>query len=207
MTGVAADRAAHAGRETAAAAVLAGGRGNRIGGNKANMVLAGRTLAGRAVDSLRRAGLDPFVVTKRDRPVEIEGVEVLFEADEPQHPLAGLAAAIREAGGRRVVVLACDLPLLPVTYLGWLAGQTDGAVVPRVGAQVQPLAALYGPGDLETIEAALARQDPVKSAVARLSPTLVGDDGLRRFGDPTVMFSNVNTPEDLRRAEEVLAGS
>ena len=207
MTGVAADRAAHAGRETAAAAVLAGGRGNRIGGNKANMVLAGRTLAGRAVDSLRRAGLDPFVVTKRDRPVEIEGVEVLFEADEPQHPLAGLAAAIREAGGRRVVVLACDLPLLPVTYLGWLAGQTDGAVVPRVGAQVQPLAALYGPGDLETIEAALARQDPVKSAVARLSPTLVGDDGLRRFGDPTVMFSNVNTPEDLRRAEQVLAGS
>lgn len=207
MTGVAADRAAHAGRETAAAAVLAGGRGNRIGGNKANMVLAGRTLAGRAVDSLRRAGLDPFVVTKRDRPVEIEGVEVLFEADEPQHPLAGLAAAIREAGGRRVVVLACDLPLLPVAYLGWLAGQTDGAVVPRVGAQVQPLAALYGPGDLETIEAALARQDPVKSAVARLSPTLVGDDGLRRFGDPTVMFSNVNTPEDLRRAEEVLAGS
>lgn len=207
MTGVAADRAAHAGRETAAAAVLAGGRGNRIGGNKANMVLAGRTLAGRAVDSLRRAGLDPFVVTKRDRPVEIEGVEVLFEADEPQHPLAGLAAAIREAGGRRVVVLACDLPLLPVAYLGWLAGQTDGAVVPRVGAQVQPLAALYGPGDLETIEAALARQDPVKSAVARLSPTLVGDDGLRRFGDPTVMFSNVNTPEDLRRAEQVLAGS
>ncbi|MCC6754944.1 MAG: NTP transferase domain-containing protein [Solirubrobacterales bacterium] len=207
MTGVAADRAAHAGRETAAAAVLAGGRGNRIGGNKANMVLAGRTLAGRAVDSLRRAGLDPFVVTKRDRPVEIEGVEVLFEADEPQHPLAGLAAAIREAGGRRVVVLACDLPLLPVAYLGWLAGQTDGAVVPRVGTQVQPLAALYGPGDLETIEAALARQDPVKSAVARLSPTLVGDDELRRFGDPTVMFSNVNTPEDLRRAEEVLAGS
>jgi molybdopterin-guanine dinucleotide biosynthesis protein A len=207
VTGVAADRAAHAGRETAAAAVLAGGRGNRIGGNKANMVLAGRTLAGRAVDSLRRAGLDPFVVTKRDRPVEIEGVEVLFEADEPQHPLAGLAAAIREAGGRRVVVLACDLPLLPVAYLGWLAGQTDGAVVPRVGAQVQPLAALYGPGDLETIEAALARQDPVKSAVARLSPTLVGDDGLRRFGDPTVMFSNVNTPEDLRRAEQVLAGS
>jgi molybdopterin-guanine dinucleotide biosynthesis protein A len=190
-----------------AAAVLAGGRGSRIGFDKANLNLAGATLAERAVASLRQAGLDPFVVTKSDRPVAIDGVEVLVEADQPRHPLAGVAAAIRRADGRQVIVLACDLPLIPPAFFAWLAGLEGGSVVPCPGGESQPLAARYSPADLEPIEAALRREAPVREAAADLSATLVGDRELAAFGDPAVMFTNLNTPEDLRRVEGLIARS
>lgn len=200
MVEVFSDEASRNRRERVAAAVLAGGRGSRIGEGKANVTIAGSTLAVRAVTSLRQAGLDPFIVTKRDRPVEIEGVEVLIEADEPRHPLTGVAAAIRKAGERSVIVLACDLPLLPPAYFVWLADREGGTVIPCPEGRPQPLAGRYRPADIGPVESALGRQEPAKSAVARLSPVLAGDAELDRFGDPAVIFSNVNTRADLRRA-------
>jgi molybdopterin-guanine dinucleotide biosynthesis protein A len=188
-----------------AAAVLAGGRASRLGGDKANATLAGSTLAARAVASLRAAGLEPFVVTKRDRPVDVEGARVVIEPDLPRHPLAGVATAIREAGQRPVVVLACDLPLLPVEYLAWLAGQEGETVVPCPGGAPQPLAARYRPDDLVTIDAALERQASAREAASGLGASFVGDGDLARFGDPSTMFLNVNTAADLARAEAALA--
>jgi len=187
------------------AAVLAGGRASRLGGDKANAVLAGNSLLGRALASLEAAGLEAFVVSKRDRPVEVEGVEVVIEEDEPQHALAGIATAIRQAGDRQVIVLACDLPLLPVEYLEWLATRDGGTLIPCPGGEAQPLAARYSPADLGPIEAALAREAPVRQAAAGLGATLISDAELARFGDPAVTFFNVNTPEDLLRADELLA--
>ncbi len=185
--------------------MLAGGKASRLGGDKANAMLAGSSLIERAVASLEAAGLEAFVVIKRDRPVELEGVDVVIEADEPQHALAGIATAIREAGDRQVIVLACDLPLLPVEYLEWLAAHDGGSLIPCPGGELQPLAARYSPSDLGLIEAALARQAPARQAAAELDATLITDDDLARFGDPAVMFFNVNTPEDLLRAEALLA--
>jgi molybdopterin-guanine dinucleotide biosynthesis protein A len=190
--------------ERVAAAVLTGGRGERIGENKANVLLAGNTLAGRAIASLRRAGLDPFIVTKPDRPVDLEDVEVVFEPEHPRHPLAGVAAAIRSAGQCPVIVLACDLPLLPPAFFEWLAEYDGGTVIPCPGGEAQPLAGRYSPSDLEAIESALERQAPARQAAAGLGATFAGDEQLSQFGDPAVTFMNINTPEDLSRAEDLL---
>jgi molybdopterin-guanine dinucleotide biosynthesis protein A len=176
----------------------------RIGEDKANVLLAGSTLASRAVASLRQAGLDPFIVTKADRPVEIAGVKVLVEPDHPRHPLAGVAAAIRSAGERSVIVLACDLPLLPAAYFTWLAEHDGGTIVPCPGGEPQPLAGRYSPGDLEAIESALERHAPARQAAAGLGATFASDEQLLQFGDPAVIFTNVNTLEDLLKAEDFL---
>lgn len=207
MIAASADAASRPRSERVAAAVLTGGRGERIGENKANVLLAGSTLASRAVASVRLAGLDPFIVTKGDRPVEIEGVEVMVEPDHPRHPLAGITAAIRSAGERPVIVLACDLPMLPPAYFSWLAEHRGGTVIPCPGGEPQPLAGRYSPADLEAIESALERQAPARQAAGSLGATFVGDEQLSQFGDPAVIFTNVNTPEDLRRAESLLRQS
>lgn len=204
MPGTENKREATAAGGQVAAAVLAGGRASRLGGEKANAPLAGSTLTARAVGSLNAAGLEAFVVTKRDRPVEVEGARVVVEPDLPQHPLVGVATAIREAGRRDVLVLACDLPLLPVAYVTWLSQRTRETVIPCPGGAPQPLAARYRPDDLITIDAALERHASAREAAAELSATFVGDDELARFGDPEQMFFNVNTAADLKRAETLL---
>lgn len=189
-----------------AAAVLAGGAASRMGGGKAEALLAGRPLVEYPVMALRRAGLAPFVVTKADRPVSLSGVDIIIEPPEPRHPLLGVATALRAAPGRAVLVVACDLPLLPPDLLIWLAGCEGNAVVPRVSGRLQPLAALYGPDCLSKVEAGLAAGRSVTATVLALDPAIVEESDLARFGDPATSFHNVNTPADLSWAEKHLTG-
>jgi molybdopterin-guanine dinucleotide biosynthesis protein A len=113
----------------------------------------------------------------------------------------GLAAAAGPA-----FALACDLPLLPaelVTHLVEELGSSP-AVVPRALGKLQVLAAAYGAPALGAFDAALAAgETSVHGAVALLEPRVVELEALRSFGDER-MFLNVNTPDDLRRAAELL---
>lgn len=156
--------------------------------------------------ALARAGLRPFLVTKADHPLSIEGVDTVIEPSEPRHPLLGIATALRAADGVGVLVVACDLPLLPADLLVWLSGIEGDAVVPRVGGYLQPLAALYGPECLDAIEAGLKAGRSVTATVLDLGPVMVEEQDLTRFGDPEVNFHNVNTPADLAWAERHLTG-
>ena len=103
--------------------VLAGGRGRRIGGDKAIVELEGRPLVLYPLEALHEVCDDVAVVAKRDSLLPaLAGVADLWvEPDEPRHPLAGVAHALHLAAGRSVLAVAVDLPF--VTH-----GQQLGAI-------------------------------------------------------------------------------
>src|SRR5256885_1284659 len=94
-------------------AVLAGGLGRRLGGSKATVALAGRPLISYPLQALRSALGAVVVVAKGDTQLP-DGLEapVWVEPEHPRHPLTGLVHALSLAGGRPVLVCACDLPLV-----------------------------------------------------------------------------------------------
>ncbi|MBS1844860.1 MAG: molybdenum cofactor guanylyltransferase [Actinobacteria bacterium] len=195
-------------------AVLAGGRGSRLGGAKPTATLSGRPLIAYPLQSLTEAGLTPFIVAKpstdlRGRPLArstgqrttaLGDVEIAIEPEEPTHPLAGIVAALRHAGAP-VVVLGCDFPFAPPALLRSLAEAPEPLVVPAPGGDPQPLMARWSPQLLPSLEDALAREEPLRRTIASLAPRALDDTELARFGDPARAFFNVNTPEDLRAAE------
>jgi molybdenum cofactor guanylyltransferase len=183
--------------------VLAGGRSTRMGRDKASIDLRGRTLLARAVDTIRRAGGTPIVVSPPRPDLDRLGVRLLD--DDGEGPLQALRMGLAAAAGP-AFALACDLPLLPAEVVKHLVeGLGDSpAVVPRVLGKLQVLAAAYGPAALAAFDAALASgETSVHGAVALLAPRVVELEALRDFGDER-MFLNVNTPDDLRRAAELL---
>jgi molybdopterin-guanine dinucleotide biosynthesis protein A len=211
--------------ERALGVVLAGGRGSRLGGTKPTAELAGRPLISYPLAALAEAGLETVVVLKPGtdlsgrplaRPAGLgstapsgagqrttsgEGdVVVLFEPAEPVHPLAGIVAALRQTG-RPIVVVGCDFPFVPPALLRALADAPEPLVVPAPGGDLQPLVARWTPALFPALEAALAREEPLRRTVATLSPRLLTDAELAPFGDPARVFFNVNTPADLRHAE------
>ncbi|MBK8294971.1 MAG: molybdenum cofactor guanylyltransferase [Solirubrobacterales bacterium] len=186
------------------AAVLAGGAGSRLGGDKALVQLGGRMLVEYPVEALREAGLSPFVVTKASHPVDLPGVETVIEPPTPQHPLLGIVTALEAAEGGPVLVVACDLPLLPPDLLRWIADQSGDPVVPFVAGQLQPLVARYGPDSLEVLEDGLTSGRSMKATVMDLDPVIVRAPELDRFGDPDRIFHNVNSRTDLEWAEGLL---
>ena len=184
-------------------AVLAGGAGRRIGGDKAVVELQGRPLLLYPLAAARMALDQVVVVAKADTilpPLDPE-IAVWIEDDEPRHPLTGICQALRSARGAAVVVVAGDMPFVSRDLLRTLARARmagAAALVPRAAGRLQPLCARYEAaalGDLSDLEEDVALTD----AVAALRPRILEwpDDG---------PFFNVNHPEDLLHAAALLDG-
>jgi molybdopterin-guanine dinucleotide biosynthesis protein A len=193
------------GTDTPLGAVLAGGSGSRLGGAKATVELAGRPLLSYPLAAFAAAGIEPLVVAKAETELPPLECPVLREPEEPRHPLAGIVAALREAGGRPLVVLACDMPLADPALLAELAAAPEPLVVPVPGGRPQPLQARYSAALLPALAAALGRREPLRRTVEALSPRLLDDAELARFGDLERLFLNVNDASDLRRAADILS--
>ena len=72
-------------------AVLAGGRGSRLGGDKAMAVLGGQALISYPLAAARQAGLEEaIVVAKRSSRLPSLAGRVRYEPELPEHPLCGI---------------------------------------------------------------------------------------------------------------------
>ena len=181
-------------------AVLAGGRGERLGGDKAGALLGGRTLLDRALAALEPVCDRRAVVAKAETtlPELPPGVERWTDAAHDRHPRHGITEAVRRTSDV-VVVLAVDLPLVPPALLAELAAAVSsgaGAAVTRADGRIQPLCAAYGRAALAVLGAAPA-DEPLTRTVERLRPAVVDTDA--------TTLLNVNGPDDLARAAELLA--
>jgi molybdopterin-guanine dinucleotide biosynthesis protein A len=190
--------------------LLAGGRGTRLGAAspKALVTCGGQTLLARAMTTLERL-CDPVVVVA---PGEMElPVSRTDRVDDPpgaRGPLAAMLAGLASRPFGEALVLAVDLPLVTVAALTALrAFRGDAlAVMAAPGALPQPLAAWYAPGARALLEAALASGERSLIAACRtLNPRLVIDDELTAIPEGGGFQWNVNTAEDLARAERLLA--
>jgi len=188
---------------TTIAAVLAGGSGTRIGAGKPAVPLAGRPLISYPLDAARGAGLRAVVTAKLSTSLPVLGEHVLYEADEPSHPLLGMLSALdyAAAGGvaSAVVMLACDMPFVTAPMIRWLAG-LDGPVVVRAAGRLQPLLSRVPVEARQQLAEGLGEGRALMSTFERLGPRIVDDGELARFGDPERLCFNVNTPADLRVA-------
>lgn len=121
--------------------------------------------------------------------------------------LGGIYAAVVEAPAP-VICLAWDMPFVPQALIAELAarlGRFD-AIIPESGGPrgVEPLCAGYGPGSRSAISASLDQGD--LRAVGfhqRITIGILPLADVRRFGDPDLLFFNVNTADDLARAEDL----
>jgi molybdopterin-guanine dinucleotide biosynthesis protein A len=179
-------------------ALLAGGAGRRLGGDKLHVPLLGRPLALWALDALRGACDDVVVVAKPGLPLPAlpDAVGVLREPAEPRHPLAGVVAALGHAAGRPVLVLAADLPLVPGALLRALLDAPGEHAVAVTDDRVQPLCARLGPAALGPLSAALDAAAPATAAIEALAPARVP-------AEPEWLL-NVNEPADVPAAEAAL---
>jgi molybdopterin-guanine dinucleotide biosynthesis protein A len=193
--------------QRAIVAVLAGGRGTRLGGEKALATLGGRPLIERPLAAARDAGLEAIVIAKRSTLLPPLAEQVAHEPEQPRHPLCGVVAALELASSRSpapaVLLLACDMPFLTGPLLAWLA-RLDGAAMATVGGRPQPLLASCPSGHLPVLRQALSEQRPLHAAFGELAPRILDERELSRFGDPERLCFNVNDAEDLRLAESWL---
>ncbi|MGA2010785.1 MAG: NTP transferase domain-containing protein [Solirubrobacteraceae bacterium] len=187
--------------------VLAGGRGRRLGGDKALAMLGSRPLISYPLAAMSAVLADVAVVAKPGTalppPARLCGAEVWLEPAEPRHPLVGLLYALRRAAGRPVLVCASDLPFVTPAVLRALtrapAGGAPAVLACSASGAAQPLLGRYEPAAADLLAgAARAAAAPLQAAVAAIGPRHLTVE------DPDALF-NVNSPQDLAAAEALLA--
>jgi molybdopterin-guanine dinucleotide biosynthesis protein A len=170
-------------------AVLAGGRGRRLGTPKPLAELGGRPLVEHPLAAAAAAGLRAVVVAKPGTPLP-PGLTVWHEPEQPVHPLLGIVTALERADGP-VIAVACDMPFVTPALLARLATGPEAAVV--AAGRLEPFPARYDPAWLPELREALAAEAPVRATLEALAPATIALDD----AEP---LRSVNTPEDLAAA-------
>jgi molybdopterin-guanine dinucleotide biosynthesis protein A len=188
------------------AAILAGGRATRFDGrDKGALVVDGRTILDRQLAELSVVTDDILVVGGRF-PYRVEHGSTRFIPDiiAGCGPLGGVQAALSEARGEAVFVVACDMPYVTaplVAYLLELAQHAD-VVVPRTERGYHPLCAVYTRACADAIGRRLAeRQLRMTGLFADVRTRIVTGEEIDRFGDRDRLLANVNTPAEYAGLE------
>jgi molybdopterin-guanine dinucleotide biosynthesis protein A len=184
--------------------ILAGGKSERMGADKALLELGGRSLIERSADAMARVFGDRLLIAA-DREDRFRGKvvpRVVADRVAGAGPMAGLLTALEEVAGAPVFAVACDMPNLDSALIerqiqAWRKCRPE-AMVPVVGGRPQPLHAIYAPSC-----AVLARQ--LLNAGKRRMLDLVAVAQTVFWQLPPDMmgaFENVNTPSDWARTIE-----
>lgn len=183
-------------------AILAGGEGVRIGGEKATVELHGQPLICYPLEAVRQVVKRMAILAKSDTKLPpLSGVAVWIEPEKPRHPLVGITQALALAGGRPVLVCAADLPFVTPELVRRLVRADPGrapAVVASARGTMQPLLGCYQPRALDLLSReARAPSGAVREIIAAIDPLPVEAD------DPDELF-DVDTPDALLQAAAML---
>ncbi|MDQ4129731.1 MAG: molybdenum cofactor guanylyltransferase [Actinomycetota bacterium] len=180
--------------------VLAGGRGRRLGRDKALVTVAGEPLVVRAPRRLEACCERVFVASGDGRRLGDLEWEQIPDAVADGGPLAGILAGLEFATTPLLAVVAVDLPYLNPDVLRRLAVEWRGeaAVVPLVSGRVHPLHGAYATDSAPRLRRLLlGGSRAVITALSQLGARVVGEECWGDL-DPSGSFVyNINRPEDL----------
>jgi molybdopterin-guanine dinucleotide biosynthesis protein A len=189
--------------------VQAGGRSTRMGGRpKALLELGGRRIIDRVVDVVRAVTDDLLIVTNTPELYASLGVPMVPDVFPDHGSLGGIYSGLRAAPGHAAFTVACDMPFLMPEVARLVVDRASLAdvVVPESGGRFETLHACYAKSCLGPIESRLRHgQLKIAGFFDEVRVLAIHDEEVARFRAPEITFMNVNTPEELARAQELVA--
>jgi molybdopterin-guanine dinucleotide biosynthesis protein A/uncharacterized SAM-binding protein YcdF (DUF218 family) len=185
---------------SATGVIVAGGRSQRMGRNKLTLKIGGVAILDRVYNALASRCEEIVVIgAKEYAPTEARRLPVVRPDGGP---LAAIEVGLLAARHRAVFVAAGDIPFLTsdfVEYLLGLLSKDISAVVPYFGGRPRPLCAVYSREVQPAVSAALDQGVRSRTQMLESLPRVryVGEEELWRFGDLSLLFKSVNTPDDL----------
>lgn len=189
--------------------IQAGGQSSRMGQDKALMPFLGRPLIVRQRELLTGLADELLVTTNHTAAYAFLGLPLYTDLLPGAGPLGGLYTALSAARGPLVAVIACDMPFVSAALLraqyDLLTREEVDVVIPCSPNGIEPLHAVYRrDACLAAVRTALdagerkmtAWLPGVRSRVMMVDEVALVDPEFRSF-------INVNSPEELRQAEDL----
>ena len=172
--------------------VLVGGHSRRMGCNKADLVLGGKTLIEWQIDKLQSLGIKDIMLSGSGSR-NIPNTRTIPDVFPERGPLGGILACLRVARNDRCLVLCVDMPLIPVSTLSSLCqSHTAGVTVLRYNGRQEPLIGVYDRWTTNTIHVLIAERGVPVQALKGKVPWRTFD-----VAGPEEFIVNCNTTQDF----------
>jgi molybdopterin-guanine dinucleotide biosynthesis protein A len=147
-------------------------------------------------------------VVANDRLFAVAGARLVPDRYPGAAALGGIYSAVAAAGHERVIVVGCDMPFLSTGLLAYLLALSADydVVAPRVEGYPEPLHAVYSRACLAAIQPRVeAGRLKIIGFYEDVRVRYVDEPELRALDPDLRSFRNVNTPELVREALEIVA--
>lgn len=185
---------------------MAGGEASRFGGRPKGLAVVEETRIADRILLALRAVTDEQLVVSNDpmAPAWFPSVRVVADRTPGLGPLAGIETALHAANGAAIIVVAWDMPFVPVPLLRGMRAVGEigaAAVVPAHGAAptYEPLCAYYGAEALDACTRLVAAGERRAGALREALPgaVTIPERVLVEHGDPARLFLSIDSQEQL----------
>jgi molybdopterin-guanine dinucleotide biosynthesis protein A len=188
--------------------IQAGGESRRMGQDKALLSFQGKALIQHVLDRVRPIADETLVTTNRPQAYSFLDVPLITDVVPGRGALGGLYTALFAASESLVAVIACDMPFVNPNLLAaerdlLIATQSD-LVIPHLPDGLEPFHAVYRRETcLPPLKAALdADKWRVDAWFSQVKLQRILPEQIQPYDPDMLSFWNVNTPEELERAQE-----
>ena len=189
--------------------IQAGGQSSRMGTDKALLPLGGKVLIEYVLAGVAGLGEETLITTNSPSGLEHFGLPLVPDRIPGSGALFGLQTALEAARGAHVLLVACDMPFLQRPLLEALIALAHRAdvIAPRIDGLFEPLLAVYARERcLLAVQRALDEgQRRMISFYPQVDVLALEGERLNALDPKGISFFNINTPQDLARAEALLA--
>ena len=187
------------------AIVLAGGRSERMGQDKALLRWNGVSLLEGAVATLRPLVREVVIVADRADRYDLPDCRTVADAFPQTGPLGGILTGLIALGTGMHLAVACDMPSLQPAVLRLLLDAATpewDVVVPEIDGRLEPLCAVYADTAVPALQDFLQGGGrALHKALDLLRTRRISEADLRRCDPALLTFTNLNTPHDLERLQ------
>ena len=176
--------------------ILTGGKSERMGVDKAKILVDGIALAEKIATELARATKKVTVLGREP----IIGFDFILDDEEFAGPLSALANF--SPTEKFVFVASCDLPFFESSIVSFFKENIDSydAVVPKCQDKLQPLCALYCADSWELLKKLKSQNETrIMSWMNQLKVREISETDMRNANiDPRIPL-NINSNEDFQK--------
>ena len=188
--------------------VLAGGKGLRLGQQKASLKLNGITLIEQVVERLSVLDTEIIIVISQAQtrlPANLRA-KIITDIYPDKRALGGIYSGLTASGSFYNLVVACDMPFLSLDLIRYMISVAPGydIAIPKVGSNVEPLHAVYSKSCLEHIEKMFKQGNlQVSSLLKSVNVRYVEEAEIDKYDPEHLSFFNINDLDDLERAKSL----
>lgn len=189
-------------------AIIAGGKSSRMGTDKSFVEIGGKPVIEHLIQRVTNLGqAETLLITNRPDEYAHLNLPMVGDVLPDKGSLGGIYTAIYYSQNPYTLTLACDMPFVSADLLKYMLSLRDGfdVVVPRVDQYPQGLHAVYGKACSDPIRQRLdADRLKVMGFYEAVHVRYIDEPEYQPFDPKGLSFFNINTPEELEQARQLL---